>query len=94
MEARIGPVVMSVQGDEYVNGARIAGIIWEGATSAGDTVELRERDSGNRIWKGRTDTNNTYLGAVGIGVRGIHCPSGFRLVQISGGEISVYLEED
>ena len=94
MPARVGPVVLSVQGDEYVNGARIAGIIWEGATTAGDTVEIRERDSGNRIWKGRTDTTNTYLGAVGIGARGVHAPSGFKLVQISAGEVSVYLEED
>lgn len=94
MAARIGPVVLEVQGDEYVNGARIAGIIWEGATTAGDTVELRCRETGNLLWPGRTDTTNTYLGAVGIGVRGIHCPSGFRLTQISAGRVAVYLEED
>jgi len=34
MPARIGPVVLSVQGDEYIFPARISGIIWEGATTA------------------------------------------------------------
>ena len=89
---RTGPVVMSVQGDAYIQPARILAILWEGATTAGDTVEVRERDSNALLWPGRASDTNTYVGA-NIGVEGIHAPSGFKLAQISSGRVLVYLRE-
>ena len=89
----IGPIVMSVAGDAYIQGAQIAAITWMGATTAGDTVEIRHRtDPKNVLWKCRTDGTNTYLGA-NIGPNGIHAPGGFTLQQISAGEVHVYLKE-
>ncbi len=91
MPARIGPVVLEVQGDEYTEGARIRGIIWEGATTSGDTAELRCRETGNLLWPGRTGDTQTYLGGMDID---IHAPFGFRLTQISSGRMAVFLRED
>lgn len=89
----IGPVVLSVAGDAFVQPAQIAAIVWVGATTAGDTVEIRHRGTpANVLWKGRTDSTNTYLGA-NIGPNGIHCPNGFAIEQISAGEVLVYLKE-
>ena len=84
---------MATVGDAYVQGAQIAAIVWVGATTAGDTVVVRHRgDPSNVLWKGRTDTTNTYQGA-NIGPNGIHAPNGFYLQQISAGEVLVYLKE-
>jgi len=91
--ANIGPVILQVVGDAYVNSARILAIIWEGATTAGDTVAINDRETGALLWRGRTDTTNTYLGA-NIGTEGIHAPSGFRLSQMSAGTLYIYLREN
>lgn len=94
MIARVGPVVMTVQGDEFTEPARIAAIIWEGATADGDTVALHHRgDPARLLWAGRTDRTNTYLG-VNLQSSGIHAPNGFRLHQLSAGRLLVYLREE
>ncbi len=50
----IGPVVLQVAGDVYIQGAQIASILWVGATTAGDTVAVHHRgDPENLIWEGR-----------------------------------------
>ena len=90
--AREGPVVLTVAGDQYIDPCRILVVIWEGPTSAGDTVALTARGTGSLLWPGRTDSSNTYLGA-NFGANGVHCPQGFRLSQISGGRVLVYLLE-
>jgi len=90
--AKIGPVVMSVSGDQFVEGARILAILWEGATTSGDTVLLSDRVTGAVLWSGRTDSTQTYLG-VNFGESGLHCPNGFKLAQISAGRVLVYLRE-
>lgn len=84
---------MSVAGDVFIKPARILAILWEGATTSGDTVVVNDPVTGQRIWKGRTNTTQTYLGA-NIGPEGIHAPNGFKLVQISAGEVAVYLREN
>lgn len=89
---RIGPVIMSVAGDSFIQGARILAVLWEGATTSGDTTSLTERDTGALIWAGRTDSTQTYQGA-NFGEAGVHCPSGFRLQSISAGRVLVYLRE-
>lgn len=91
---RVGPVVLTVVGDAFVEGARIAMILWEGATTAGDTAEVRHRGSPSALlWAGRTDRTDTYLGA-NFQPAGIHAPNGFTLHQLSAGRVLVYLRED
>lgn len=86
------PVVMEVAGDEFEGGARISVVIWEGATQSGDTCELICSHTLNRIWKGRTDGTQTYLGAA-FGSNGIPAPYGFTLKTISAGSLTVYIEQ-
>ena len=90
--AGIGPVVMSVAGDTFIESARILAVLWEGVTTAGDTAELRCPVTGRLLWAGRTNDTNTYLG-VNVGVEGIHAPYGFRLTSISSGMLLVYPRE-
>ena len=86
------PVVMSVVGDEYIDTCRISAIIWEGSTSVGDICEIHTREGNFRIWKGRANDTQTYLG-VGFGPYGIPCPSGFKLTAIGAGTVAVYILE-
>jgi hypothetical protein len=90
--AKIGPVVMSVVGDVYTDSARILAILWEGATTSGDTVSINCPQTNALLWAGRTDVTQTYMGG-NIGPEGIHAPYGFRLSQISAGRLLVYLRE-
>ena len=91
--ARTGPVILSVAGDRYLSPARILLVIWEGASSSGDTVSLADRvDTSILLWAARTDTTQTYLGA-NFGPEGIHAPNGFTLKTISSGRLLVYLRE-
>ena len=90
----VGPIVMEVAGDEFIEAARISSIIWEGVTTVGDTATLVHRGPPDALlWPGRTNDTNTYLGLAG-GEKGIHAPNGFKLNQISAGRVIVYLRED
>lgn len=91
--AHIGPVILSVIGDRYIQSARILAIIWEGETVAGDTAVVEDPQGNGRIWRGRANDTNTYVGG-NFGEKGIHAPNGFALTQISAGSVSVYLRED
>lgn len=86
------PIVMSVVGDTYVDSCRIGGILWEGNTTAGDQAEIVTRDSGLRIWKGRANDTQTYLG-MGFGQYGVPAPKGFRLAVLGAGSVTIYLLE-
>jgi hypothetical protein len=83
---------MTVEGDEFIEPCQVAAIIWEGATSAGDTVELVQRDTGALIWPGRTSETSTYLG-VNLGPNGVPAPEGFRVARLDAGRLCVYLKE-
>ena len=89
----IGPVRMDVVNDRFTQGCRINAIIWEGTTVSGDIAELSCPGTGARIWRGRTDGTQTYLGA-NFGECGVPAPYGFRLTQLSNGAVYVYLRED
>mgnify|MGYP001571123883 FL=1 len=89
----IGPVVLSVVGDEFLVPVRIGAVIWEGATTSGDTVELHCPKTLSLLWAARTDVSQTYLGA-SIPMEGIHAPHGFRLTKISAGRLLVYVREN
>jgi len=92
--ANIGPIVMQVAGDKFVDGARINVIIWSFASStAGHQVSLTDPKTGSLLWEAVTDQTNTYLGA-NFGVHGLHAPNGFKLNNIAGGRLLVFLRED
>lgn len=93
-EKRVGPVRFTAAGQEWTEACRIIGVLWSGTTTAGDTVEIRGRgESATAIlWPARTDTTNTYLGAI-WGPPGIHAPDGFRAAILASGEVFVYLAE-
>lgn len=91
--AGIGPVVMSVVGDTFIQGARILAVVWEGSTTAGNIAELNCPVTGRLLWAGRANDTNTYLG-VNMGVEGIHAPNGFKVTNLPGGRLLVYLREN
>jgi len=88
-----GPILMSAVGDVFVKPARISSIIWTGATTAGDEVELRSPTTNTLLWTARTPDTNTYLG-ISFGERGQDAPYGFRLTRIAAGSLIVYLAEN
>lgn len=90
--ARIGPVVLTAQGASYASPCRIAAIVWEGATAAGNRVELRCPTTNALVWPGRATGEHTYLG-LNAGPRGIHCPYGFAATTLDAGQVCVYLHE-
>lgn len=93
-EKRVGPIRLTAIDQEFTEPCRIIGVLWSGSTTAGDTVEIRGRlNSATKIlWPARTDTTNTYLGAI-WGPPGIHAPDGFRSAVLTSGEVFVYLAE-
>ena len=86
------PIVMSVAGDVYIDGCRIMVIMWEGATTTGDTALIVDRITNQILWKGRTSDTQTYQGA-NFSAFGIPCPHGFKLQQISNGSVYVYIAQ-
>lgn len=80
---------MTVTGDAFVQPAQITAINWQGATTAGDTCIVRERSTGNILFKGRAVGTQTWEGIA----LPMHAPGGFVLSQISAGEVYVYLAE-
>ena len=92
MGLQVGPVILINVGDQFVSGCRISAIVWEGATASGDTVIVRHRVSNEVLWKGRTNTTQTYQG-INLGPKGEHTPNGFYLAQISAGNVLVYINQ-
>jgi hypothetical protein len=80
-------------GDQYTDGCRLAGILWEGATSAGDRVELRCRSTNALLCALRSPETHTLLG-ITFPAKGIAAPFGFKLsLAPSGQTIQIYLME-
>ena len=90
----IGAIVLDAVNEEWDQSCRIVGILWEGSTTAGDRAVIngREENQMGTIWVARTDTSNTYLGAI-WGPPGIHAPDGFRVEHLDAGTLYVYLAE-
>ena len=89
----VGPVVLQVAGDRFVSPCRILAVVWVGDTQSGDNVSMHCPTTNRLLWKARTDANETYLG-INVGVEGIPCPFGFKLSEITAGEVLVYLREN
>jgi len=85
------PIVLTAAGATVAPG-RVLAIIWEGATTNGDTVELLHRGTSQRFWKGRTPDTQTYTG-VSFAPTGIGAPTGLTVLQISAGEVQVFMSE-
>lgn len=88
----IGPIRFTTQGDAFILPARIASVLWEGATVSGDRVELRARGGNELLWPCRTDSQQTYLGKT-FTAAGLHAPNGFYCAVLSAGQLLVYLKE-
>jgi hypothetical protein len=83
------PLLFTSQGQATAQVCCVAAVIWEGATTSGDTAELSKSDTAEIIWAGRTNTTQTYLGA-NLGA-GVLCPGGFSVSKLSSGRLLVYL---
>ena len=89
------PIIVQVEGDRYIDPARIKAIVWVGSTTAGDEAVLRCPETHRRLWRVRTSDTNTYMG-IEFSDRGITAPYGFELVRHDAGanaELYVYLLE-
>ena len=85
----VGPTLLTVVGQEYTEPAQIRAILWEGATTAGDTCEVRERLSNRLLFPGRATGTQTWQGVV----LPMSAPTGFKLTQLSAGRVIVYHAE-
>ena len=85
----VGPICLKAVGEEYTEPAQIRAVLWEGATTAGDTCQLRDRATNRLLFRGRATGAQTWQGLV----LSMSCPKGFELTQISAGEVVVYLAE-
>jgi hypothetical protein len=88
-----GPVLMDTLNDVYTGNCRILAIVWEGATTAGNRVELRDPITNLLFWAGRAVDVHTYAG-VNLGPSGIHAPNGFQATTLAAGQVLVYLREE
>ena len=89
----LNPIELTAVNQSYDSPARILALVWFGTTTAADTVDIRHQGGDKRIWKGQTDSTNTYLG-ISFGNTGLGCPNGFILKQISSGTLLVYISEE
>ena len=89
-----GAIVLDAVSEEYIHPCRIIGIIWEGTTTSGDRVLIRGRGGSATavLWATRTDTTETYIGAI-WGAPGVNAPDGFRAEALTAGTVYVYLSE-
>jgi hypothetical protein len=85
-------VVLETVGDQYGMPARIAGILWVGDTTAGDSAQLRCPQTNALLWEARAFDTNTFLGAM-VPPEGIHAPYGFEVSVLAAGKLLVYLKE-
>lgn len=67
-------------------------IIWEGATSQGDTCRI-DHIGGGLLWEGIAVSAQTYIG-VNLGPEGIESPNGIEVVTLESGRIFIYFLED
>lgn len=89
MPASQAPVLLEAVGDRYAFPCRIMAIIWEGATTAGDQVEIKDLVTGELLWPGRAADTNTYVGA-NFSSFNVGC-QGFIANMLDSGRVLVYL---
>jgi hypothetical protein len=85
------PVVLQAQGDDYPVNGRIQSLVWDGASTSGDRVVLRDCVTHELLWQGRTELTQTYLGI--SFPAGLSAPRGFYADVLMSGLVIVYLWE-
>ena len=87
--ARVGPVVLEAEGDQYLGGGRIATVLWTGTLANGNKAVLRHVEGGELLWEGE------YPAIVGgyLGPNGIHFENGFHVDTLDAGKLLIYLHE-
>ena len=80
-------------GDSYTDPERILGFVWEGATVAGDRVEIRCPQTNALLWPARAVDVQTYAG-LNMGANGVHATYGFKATVLQSGRVAVYLREE
>ena len=89
----IGPIVLSVAGDNFKQSSRISAVRWVSQNSIiGDSVVLSCPVTGSLLWESVATWNHT-ADPQNFGPVGIHAPNGFILSQISSGKLLVYIQE-
>lgn len=94
IDAEPGALTFTAVNQEYTKPCRIIGCLWVGSTVSGDVATIKGRlGSHNKtMWEAQTDSGNTYLGAI-WGPPGIHAPDGFKVDQLMGGKLHVYISQ-
>jgi len=85
------PVLLQAVNDTFTMPCRIMALVWYGSTSSGDSVEIRDRQTGEILWGAFTDTTKTYLG-INLSSLNVGC-QGFRCTGLSSGKVLVYLAQ-
>lgn len=93
MAAIHGPVLFTTQDDVYTAACRIIAVVWEGATTAGNRVELRDPVNNLLFWAARANDTHTYAG-LNVGPSGIHAPHGVQATTLEAGQVLLYLREE
>ena len=83
--------VLTTAGQRVNRIVDITAIIWVGATTAADSVVLKEI-GGDRIWEGRATGDNTYQG-IRFDPDGLHVNAGIEVESISSARLYVYFRE-
>jgi len=75
------------------NQGYVEAVIWEGATTEGDTCQLHHNGNGGRFWTGRALGTQTYIGIAFPG-KGQKATNGIKVGQISSGRVYIYFREE
>jgi hypothetical protein len=85
------PVIFTQDNDAVTHPCRIVGVIWFGATTATDTVDIVSRVSGDLKWQGYATGTQTYAVCTALNVP---CPEGIKAASwVAGTTALVYLGE-
>lgn len=84
-------VELSEAGAQYLERAEIVAIVWVGASSAGDSIILKEV-GGGRLWEGKASSTFTYQGIQFPESDPLLAPGGVEFESYSSGTVYLYLK--
>lgn len=74
---------------EFIPGPlNLVGVVWTGATSAGNLCTIKEI-GGDEVWEGRADGSHTYVG-IRFPDDGIYIPAGVEIQTLDAGKVFLY----
>ena len=81
--------VRSVDAGDFILGpVNLVGIIWTGATSAGNICTIKEI-GGEELWEGRADGTHTYVG-IRFPDDGLYIKEGVEIQTLDAGKVFLY----